>query len=129
MRNFVLQNFPFLENDFDAMTDYELFCKMVEYMRNAVNQLSAYDSKFIEFNNRLTALENYIETLDIQEYVNEKLDEMYELLSKLEKSYKANEISFEFIFARISRAFSLTSPLTVAVPACRSTVAVTPSMV
>ena len=32
-RNFVMQNFPFLEDDFDALTDYELFCKMIAYVR------------------------------------------------------------------------------------------------
>lgn len=32
-KNFVLPNFPFLENDFDALTDYELFSKMVGYVK------------------------------------------------------------------------------------------------
>lgn len=32
-RNFVIQNFPFLEDDFDALTDYQLFCKMVAYVK------------------------------------------------------------------------------------------------
>ena len=32
-RNWVIGNFPFLENDFDALTDYELFCKMLEYVK------------------------------------------------------------------------------------------------
>ena len=35
-KNWVFQNFPFLENDFDALTDYELFCKMVEYAKSLV---------------------------------------------------------------------------------------------
>ena len=77
-RNWVLQNFPFLEDDFDALTDYELFCKMIEYMRKAVDQLKVYDAKFVEFNNKLTALENYVYNLDIQDAVDNKLDEMYE---------------------------------------------------
>lgn len=33
-KNYVLQNFPFLEDDFDALTDYELFCKGFEYLDN-----------------------------------------------------------------------------------------------
>lgn len=32
-KNKVLQNFPFLEDDFDALTDYELFSKMVGYVK------------------------------------------------------------------------------------------------
>lgn len=77
-RNWVLQNFPFLEDDFDALTDYELFCKMVEYMKKAVEQLKVYDAKFVDFNNRLSTIEQFINTLDLQDEVNNKLDEMYE---------------------------------------------------
>ena len=42
-RNWVFQNFPFLENDFDALTDYELFCKMVEYAKS----LALSNEKFV----------------------------------------------------------------------------------
>ena len=28
---FVLNNFPFIEKDFDAMTDYQVLCKIFEY--------------------------------------------------------------------------------------------------
>jgi hypothetical protein len=68
-RNWVLQNFPFLEDDFDALTDYELFCKMLEYVKNF-----AKDNE--DFSKRLTDLENYINNLDLQDEVNTKLDEM-----------------------------------------------------
>ena len=70
-RNFILQNFPFLEDDFDALTDYELFCKMLGYVKTIVKNDE-------DFNARLTALENYINNLDLQEEVNYKLDEMAE---------------------------------------------------
>ena len=33
-KNFGLQNFPFLEDDFDATTDYKLFSQMVAHVRN-----------------------------------------------------------------------------------------------
>ena len=70
-RNWVLQTFPFLEDDFDALTDYELFCKMMEYVKKF-----AKDNE--DFNKRLTDLENYINNLDLQDEVNTKLDEMAE---------------------------------------------------
>lgn len=70
-RNWVLENFPFLEDDFDALTDYELFCKMMEYVKKF-----AKDNE--DFNKRLTDLENYINNLDLQDEVNNKLDEMAE---------------------------------------------------
>lgn len=70
-RNFILQNFPFLEDDFDALTDYEFFCKLIGYVMEF-----AKDNE--DFNKRLTDLENYIKNLDLQEEVNNKLDEMAE---------------------------------------------------
>ena len=30
----ILQNFPFIEEDFDSLTTYELICKVVEYLNN-----------------------------------------------------------------------------------------------
>ena len=68
-RNWVLENFPFLEDDFDSLTDYGLFCKMMGYVKKF-----AKDNE--DFNKRLTDLENYIKNLDLQEEVNNKLDEM-----------------------------------------------------
>lgn len=68
-RNFVLENFPFLEDDFDALTDYELFCKMMEYIKKF-----AHDNK--EFSQRLTAVENYVYNLDLQDEVDNKIQEL-----------------------------------------------------
>ena len=68
-RNWVLQNFPFLEDDFDALTDYELFCKMMEYVKKF-----AKDNE--EFKKQLESYQNYFDNLDVQEEINKKLDEM-----------------------------------------------------
>ena len=35
-RRCVLQNFPFIEEDFDALTDYGLLCKVVEYLNKVI---------------------------------------------------------------------------------------------
>lgn len=56
-RNSVLRNFPILEDDFDALTDYELFSKMVGYVKSLdayvkgkmEDELKAYINQ--EFNN------------------------------------------------------------------------------
>lgn len=68
-RNWVMQNFPFLEDDFDALTDYELFCKMMGYVKKF-----AEDNE--DFRKQLAYYENYFNNLDLQEEVNKKLDEM-----------------------------------------------------
>ena len=77
-RDFVIQNFPFLEDDFDALTDYELFCKMVEYMRKALEDVDSYQTQLTQFKARLDYYENYFNNLDLQEEVDNKLDEMAE---------------------------------------------------
>ena len=53
-RNFILQNFPFIEDDFDALTDYQLFSKVVEYVKRF-----AKDNE--EFKKQLEKYENYFE--------------------------------------------------------------------
>ena len=68
-RNWILNNFPFLEDDFDALTDYELFCKFMGY----VKQLAADNE---DFRKELDDLENKINNLDLQTEVDAKLDEM-----------------------------------------------------
>ena len=77
-RDFVIQNFPFLEDDFDALTDYELFCKMVEYMRKALEDVDSFQTQLTAFNQELDYYENYFNNLDLQEEVDHKLDEMAE---------------------------------------------------
>lgn len=69
-RNFVLNNFPFLEDDFDALTDYELFCKMIGYMKKMSKQ-------FNDFQAKLDKYENYFNNLNVQDEIDNKLDEMY----------------------------------------------------
>ena len=52
-RNWVCQNFPVLVDDFDALTDYELFCKVLSYVKDIVK-----DNK--EINKKLNELEIYV---------------------------------------------------------------------
>lgn len=77
-RNFILENFPFLENDFDALTDYELFCKMCQYMKESLEKVNAFQKDIDVFTAKLIEFENYFDNLDVTEEVNAKLDEMVE---------------------------------------------------
>ena len=77
-RNYILYNFPFLEDDFDALTDYQLFCKMVAYMKKALDKINGYQEELDAFKVQLDTYENYFENLDVTEEVNAKLDEMVE---------------------------------------------------
>ena len=71
----VLTNFPYIEADFDALTNYQLLCKIVEYLNNVIgneNELT------IAVNNLFNYVNNYFDNLDVQDEINNKLDEMAE---------------------------------------------------
>lgn len=79
---FVLQNFPFIEADFDAITNYQLLCKVVEYLNKVIDENNRIGEQTENLTNGFNELQeyvdNYFENLDIQEEVNNKLDEMAE---------------------------------------------------
>jgi len=68
-RNWVLQNFPFLEDDFDALTDYELFCKIFEYIKE-------YQKEFDRIEKEIKDFEKYLSTIDIEKTVYKILNEV-----------------------------------------------------
>ena len=78
----VLQNFPFIEADFDALTNYGLLCKIVEYLNNVISSQNEVQANVEALNNAFIELksyvDNYFENLDVQEEINNKLDEMAE---------------------------------------------------
>lgn len=95
-----LTNFPYIEKDFDALTDYELLCLVVKFLNDVIaNQNEQNDSitrmyeSFLALqtyvNNTKDTLEdafnelddyvrNYFDNLDVQEEINNKLDQMLE---------------------------------------------------
>ena len=70
-RNYVIRNFPFLEDDFDALTDYQLFCKICGYVIK-------YQKDNKEMMTKIEEFQHYFDNLDVQEEINNKLDEMAE---------------------------------------------------
>ncbi|MBO7044024.1 hypothetical protein J6W34_05760, partial [bacterium] len=79
---FALKNFPFIEADFDAITNYELLCKIVEYLNNVIASQNETMENVQElstaFNQLYDYVNNYFDNLDVQEEINNKLDEMVE---------------------------------------------------
>ena len=82
LRRFVLQNFPFIEADFDALTDYALICKVVEYLNHVIQQTNNLTDATVglidAFNELKGFVEHYFDNLDVQEEINNKLDAMTE---------------------------------------------------
>lgn len=69
----VLQTFPFIDADFDAITNYELLCKVVEYLDTTVDNVNLLES---DFKVLYDYVHDYFDNLDVQEEINNKLDQM-----------------------------------------------------
>ena len=81
-KRWTIQNFPFIEEDFDAITNYQLLSKIIEYLNKVIENeklLEQSNNELIDaFNNLKSYIDNYFEELDIQEEINNKLDDMAE---------------------------------------------------
>lgn len=101
-RRFVIQNFPFIEQDFDALTDYQLICKVVKYLNKVIdsqNQVIDQVSTLTDaFNELQSFVDNYFDNLDVQDEINNKLDEMAEdgTLQEIIASYIQNNVTWTF---------------------------------
>lgn len=123
-RRFVLQNFPFIEEDFDALTDYALICKVIEYLNTVIdsqnevlaeverfetnvnNEIETFETNITNDFNRLEGLfnelqsfvNNYFDNLDVQEEINNKLDEMAEdgTLQEIITTYIQSNVAWTF---------------------------------
>lgn len=81
-RRFVIQNFPFIEEDFDALTDYQLMSKIVEYLNKVITSQNEVIGQVEVLTNAFSELQEYVEhyfdNLDVQTEINNKLDQMAE---------------------------------------------------
>lgn len=79
---FILENFPFIDADFDALTEWQLFCKLGKEMNKIINSENTLGTQMENVTNAFIDLQNYInnyfENLDVQEEINTKLNEMVE---------------------------------------------------
>lgn len=79
---FVLENFPFIEADFDALTEWQLFCKLGKEMNKIINSENTLGTQVENVTNAFIELQNYVNNyfanLDVQEEINNKLNEMAE---------------------------------------------------
>ena len=88
-----LTNFPYIEADFDALTNYGLLCKVVEYLNNVITNNNEQNKVVTNLYNAYIELQDYVNNyfgnLDVQEEINHKLDEMAESgeLTDLIKAY------------------------------------------
>ena len=79
---FVLENFPFIEADFDALTEWQLFCKLGKEINKIINSENTLGTQMENVTNAFIDLQNYVnnyfDNLDVQDEINIKLNEMAE---------------------------------------------------
>ena len=75
-----LTNFPYIEADFDALTNYGLLSKVVEYLNEVIANNNEQNDVVEGLYNAYVSLQNYVndyfDNLDVQGEINVKLDEM-----------------------------------------------------
>lgn len=59
-----LNNFPFIENDFDAITYYELLCKVASTINDMVSDINEVINGFETINNTVSNLQTNVERLN-----------------------------------------------------------------
>ena len=79
---FVIENFPFIEADFDALTEWQLFCKLGKEINKIIDSQNIVGEQAENltnaFNNLKNYVDNYFDNLDVQDEINNKLNEMAE---------------------------------------------------
>ena len=112
-KGWVLENFPFIEADFDAITNYQLYCKIVEYLNNVINnqnQVQDLGTELVTAYNQLLAyVNNYLTDENLQPLINNKLDDM------VEDGTMAQIINDEVFTALSNRVTKLETPKTMIV--------------
>lgn len=112
-----LTNFPYIEKDFDALTDYGLLCKVVDYLNQVIANENAQNDNILALYNAFNTLKNYVDnyfdTLDVQDEVNNKLDEMLEdgTLEEIIGSYIYSNILGDLNFREINEYKASTTDL------------------
>lgn len=77
---FMKNNFPFIENTFEALDTYGLLCEIVKYLNIVIENTNTTEENVTALSNAFNQLNDYVshyfDNLDVQEEINNKLDEM-----------------------------------------------------
>lgn len=77
---FIIENYPFLEDSIDGLTNYQLLTKLgdeINKNRDSINELGLNAEALTEgYNSLVDYVNNYFNNLDVQDEINNKLDQL-----------------------------------------------------
>ena len=81
-KNWCLENFPFLEADIKGLSNYEIMCKLYEYIKNIAQDVAGLTEEYQTLMNNFQELKDYVDKylVDVDEIkeailvINERLD-------------------------------------------------------
>ena len=84
-KTWCLSNFPFMEDDIKALDNYQLMCKLYEYIKNIAGDVSNLTTEYNTLVNGYLELKNYVDTyligLEAVErditLINQKIDQLF----------------------------------------------------
>lgn len=79
-KGWTLENFPFIEADFDALTNYELICKITEYINKVAEQQNSLNQIYIELYNGYKELYDYVNQYLVD------IDEVKQAIARIDAS-------------------------------------------
>lgn len=97
-----LTNFPFIEQDFDFITNYQFLCQVIDHLNQVIENSNKQNDVITQLYNAFVELkdyvDNYFDNLDVQDEINNKLDEMVEdgTLQEIIASYLNSKAIFGF---------------------------------
>ena len=98
---FILENFPFLEDSIDGLTNYQLLVKLgseINKNRDSINEIGLNAEALTDgYNSLVDYVDNYFNNLDVHDEINEKLDELVEdgTLTELIGAYCQPRIDYQ----------------------------------
>lgn len=88
-RGWVLENFPFIETDFDALTNYQLISKIVEYINYIAADLVEVENNYNTLIEIVNELQEYV--VDLQEDTTQIKADIESIRNSLENYYTKEE--------------------------------------
>lgn len=79
-----LTNFPYIEKDFDAISDYQLLCKVVEYLNKVIKNSNDQNDSITNLYNSFVALQTYVNS------TKDSLEDAFNTLDNYVRNYFAN---------------------------------------